>query len=448
MSPLLPARSQMALSLGFHMVFAAVGVALPLLMLMAEGMWLRTGKRHYKSLARKWAKATGLLFVVGAVSGTALSFELGLLWPRFMEKAGSIIGPAFALEGFAFFIEAIFLGLYLYGWERLSPWAHWWTGVPVAVSGLLSGVLVVAVNAWMQFPVGFEVNAAGQFTNIDPLATFRSPMWAHMAIHSSLSCYMAVAFALAGVYAYGVLRGRCDEYCRSGLSIAMAVAMITSLLQTVSGDYNGRQVAQYQPVKLAAMEALFRTRAGAPLVVGGIPDVETGEVSFQIEIPYGLSLLATHDPLAVIRGLEEFHRDDWPNVLWVHVAFQIMVGCGTLLIGLGGWYWWVRWRRRDLATCRWLMWATLLGSPMGFIALEAGWFVTELGRQPWTIYRVMRTADAVTPVADVAASLMVFTLLYVGLAVALVMLLLRLGRERSPTDSDDGAISPEQGYVA
>src|SRR5262245_51939436 len=195
------ARAQMGLSLGFHMVLAASGIAMPLLMLIAEGLWLRTGRPHYRELARKWAKATGLLFAIGAVSGTAISFELGLLWPRFMGLAGSIIGPAFALEGFAFFIEAIFLGLYLYGWNRLSPLAHWLTGVPVAVSGLLSGILVVAVNAWMQAPVGFDVDGAGRLTNIDPLATFRSPYWVHMAIHASLSCYIAVGFAVAGIYA-------------------------------------------------------------------------------------------------------------------------------------------------------------------------------------------------------------------------------------------------------
>src|SRR5262245_42192854 len=224
MDVLSAARAQMALTLGFHMVLAASGIAMPLLMFMAEGLWLRTGRPHYRDLARKWGKATGLLFALGAVSGTALSFELGLLWPRFMGLTGSIVGPAFALEGFAFFIEAIFLGLYLYGWDRLSPLAHWLAGVPVALSGLASGILVCAVNAWMQAPVGFELDGAGRLTNIDPLATFRSPFWLPIAIHSSLSCYVAVGFAVAGVYAAGILRGHRDAYHHSGLTIAMTLA--------------------------------------------------------------------------------------------------------------------------------------------------------------------------------------------------------------------------------
>jgi cytochrome d ubiquinol oxidase subunit I len=447
MDPLAAARSQMALSLAFHMIFAASGIALPLLMLMAEGLWLRTGQRHYRDLAKKWAKATGLLFAVGAVSGTALSFELGLLWPRFMEFAGSIIGPAFLLEGFAFFIEAIFLGLYLYGWDRLSPVAHWLAGFPVAISGLLSGILVVAVNAWMQAPVGFDLDASGRLTNIDPLATFRSPFWLHMAIHSSLSCYIAVGFAVAGVYAVGLLRGRRDAYHRSGLTIAMTLATVTALLQPISGDFNGRMVAQYQPAKLAAMEALFKTQAGAPLILGGIPDEEAGEVRFRIEIPYGLSLLVAHDPQAVIKGLNEFPPDERPNVLWVHLAFQVMVGCGFFLIGLGLWFWWGRWRHGDVES-NWLLRALVFGSPLGFIALEAGWLVTELGRQPWTIYRLMRTSEAVTPASDVPSSFLVFTVLYLGLAVALVVLLLRLARGKLPTEGAPAPRETETSHVS
>ncbi|HKB38885.1 MAG TPA: cytochrome ubiquinol oxidase subunit I [Gemmataceae bacterium] len=427
MDVLSAARAQMALTLGFHMVLAASGIAMPLLMLMAEGLWLRTGRPHYRYLARQWAKATGLLFALGAVSGTALSFELGLLWPRLMAFAGSIVGPAFALEGFAFFVEAIFLGLYLYGWERLSPLAHWLVGIPVALSGLASGVLVCAVNAWMQAPVGFELDGSGRLTNIDPLATFRSPFWLPIAIHSSLSCYIAVGFAAAGVYATGMLRGRQDAYHRSGLTIAMTLATVTALLQLVSGDFSARMAARYQPAKLAAAEALFDTQAGAPLVVGGIPDGDSGEVRFGIEIPRGLSLLAAHDPDASVKGLNEFPPDQRPNVLTTHLAFQVMVGCGFTLIALGLWFWWARLCGSEH---RWLLRALVAGAPLGFIALEAGWVVTELGRQPWTVYGLMRTADAVTPVADVPGSLLLFTALYLGLGVVLVVLLLRLAHGR------------------
>lgn len=427
MDTLAAARAQMGFSLAFHMILAATGIAMPLLMLIAEGLWLRTGQSHYRDLARKWAKATGLLFALGAVSGTALSFELGLLWPRFMAYCGSIIGPAFALEGFAFFIEAIFLGLYLYGWDRLSPWAHWLSGVPVAVSGLLSGILVCAVNAWMQAPVGFDLDASGRLTNIDPLATFRSPFWLPISIHSSLACYIAVSFAAAGVYAVGLLRGRRDTYNRSALSIAMTLATITAVLQLASGDFSGRRAAQYQPAKLAAAEALFETQAGAPLMIGGFP-TESGEVRYGIEIPYGLSLLIGHDPHAVIKGLNDFPIDQRPNVLATHLAFQLMVGSGLALIALGLCYWWMRWRTKDEPA--WLLRGLIVGSPLGFIALEAGWMVTELGRQPWCIHRLMRTSEAVTPVVDVPSSFFLFTVLYLGLGVVLVVLLLRLAGKR------------------
>lgn len=430
MDALFAARTQMAMSLGFHMIFAAAGIALPVLMLIAEGLWLRTRKPHYRELAHKWAKATGLLFAIGAVSGTALSFELGLLWPRFMEFSGSIIGPAFALEGFAFFIEAIFLGLYLYGWQKLSPAAHWWTGVPVAISGLLSGIFVVAVNAWMQAPVGFELDSSGRLANIDPWATFRSPFWLHMAIHSSLSCYAAVGFAVAGIYAFGILRGRNEAYHRSGLSIAMAVAALAALLLPLSGDLNGRVVAKYQPAKLAAMEALFETQAGAPLLIGGIPNTETREVHWGIEIPKGLSLLIAHDPDAVITGLNAFPVNEWPNVGLVHFSFQLMVACGLVLIAVSLCYWLSRWRR-PASIAPWLLRSLVVAAPLGFVALEAGWFVTEMGRQPWTIYGLMKTTEAVTPLKDVPSSLLAFTALYVGLGVALVTLLIRLARSET-----------------
>ena len=421
MDTLTAARLQMEVSLGFHMIFAALGIGLPLLMVIAEGLWLRTGQPHYRDLARKWAKATALTFAVGAVSGTALSFELGLLWPRFMAFAGGIIGPAFTLEGYAFFIEAIFLGLYLYGWDRLTPFQHWLSGIPVAVSGMLSGVLVVAANAWMQNPVGFT-EVAGQPTEVAAFAPFLTPSWFHMALHSTLSCYIATGFAVAGVYAMGMLRGRRDAYHRSALAIGMALATVTALLQPLSGDLSARSVAEHQPAKLAAMEALFETRSHAPLLIGGLPDLERGGVDYAIEIPSGLSLLVGHDPDTVITGLNDIPRDLWPNVMLTHVAFQVMVACGMALIALGLWFWWTR-RRRPALDAPWLLRALVVGSPLGFIALEAGWIVTEVGRQPWVIYGVMRTRDGVTPVDDVPLTLLGFSVLYLVLGIALVVLL-------------------------
>ena len=426
MDALTAARAQMEVSLGFHMIFAALGIGLPLLMLIAEWRWLRTGSAHYRELARTWAKATALTFAVGAVSGTALSFELGLLWPRFMKLAGAVVGPAFALEGYAFFIEAIFLGLYLYGWDRLTPRAHWLTGWPVAISGLLSGILVVAANAWMQAPVGFELAADGSLANPDPLATFRSPAWFHMAVHSSLSCYIATGFAVAGVYAFGMLRGRADPYHRSALGIALAVGTIAALLQPLSGDWSMREMAVYQPAKLAAAEAHFHTSSHAPLLIGGLPAAD-GNVRYAIRIPSGLSFMMGRSPETVVRGLDQTPAHERPPVLITHLAFQVMVGCAFALIAAGLLFWIARRRHTEP---RWLQLLVLLAAPLGFVALEAGWILTEVGRQPWVVYGVMRTAAGVTPRSDVAYTFYGFTVLYLVLGCALIILLRGLARQR------------------
>jgi cytochrome bd ubiquinol oxidase subunit I len=432
MDVLTAARLQMEVSLGFHMIFAALGIGMPLLMLIAEWRWLRTGQPHYRELARTWGKATALTFAVGAVSGTALSFELGLLWPRFMALAGGVVGPAFALEGYAFFIEAIFLGLYLYGWDRLTPRAHWWTGVPVAVSGMMSGVLVVAANAWMQAPVDFTLAADGSLASSHPLATFRSPAWLHMALHSTLSCYIATGFAVAGVYALGVLRGRGDAYHRSALRIALGVGTLTALVQPLSGDWSARRMAEYQPAKLAAAEAHYETSSHVPLLIGGLPDRD-GNVRYALRIPNGLSLMMGRSPQTVVTGLDAFAPEDRPPVAITHTAFQIMVGAGFAMIGVGLWFWLMHRRRR--ADNVWLLRTVLLAAPLGFIALEAGWIVSEVGRQPWVIYGVMRTADGVTPRTDVPLTLFGFSVLYLILSVALVVLLRGLARHRHPEDA-------------
>jgi cytochrome d ubiquinol oxidase subunit I len=435
MTELLAARTQMALSLGFHMIFAAVGMAMPLMMLIAEGRWLRRRDADALRLAKTWAKVTAVLFAIGAVSGTALSFELGLLWPRFMEFAGPLIGLAFALEGYAFFIEAIFLGLYLYGWERLSPRAHWLCGVPIALSGAASGVLVLSANAWMQSPAGFALTPEGRIASVDPIAALLNPSWGIMALHSTLSTYQAVGFAAAGTYAWALLRNRRPErarYNRLALAIAMLLAGVCAVAQPVVGDALARRAHQAQPAKLAAMEGQFATERGAPLRIGGWPDPEARETRWAIEIPKLLSLLATGDPDGEIKGLEAFPREEWPDARVVHVAFQVMVGAGFAMLGAAVWFWWAWWRDRprgrDLPARRRLLRALVLASPLGFIALEAGWTVTEVGRQPWIIYGVMRTADAVTPVEGVGFTLAGFALLYAGLLATLVVLLRRLAR--------------------
>lgn len=421
------ARMQMGFSLGFHMIFAALGVGMPLLMLVAEWRWLKTGRRHFLELARTWGKATGILFAIGAVSGTALSFELGLLWPAFMEFAGSTIGPAFTLEAYAFFIEAIFLGLYLYGWERLSPLGHWLCGIPVTVSGAASSVLVVASNAWMQNPVGAELLRSNPDAANPAAMLFANPMWGIMAVHSTLACYAATAFAVMGVYAWGALRGRSKEIHRSAVYIAAVVGTLTAITMPVTGDLSAKAVARYQPVKLAAMEAQFETERAAPLRIGGLPQPEAGQVPYAIEIPGLLSWLAYGDFNAEVAGLDQVPREHWPNVTLTHIAFQVMVAAGVAMLAAVGWFWWVSRRRRgQVLQHRWLMWAIVAASPLGFMALEAGWIVTEIGRQPWIIQGIMRTSEAVTPAPGLVGVLLAAVGLYLILAITLVWLLLRL----------------------
>ena len=422
MSDLLAARGQMAMSLAFHIIFAVLGIGMPLLMVLAEREWMRTGEAVWLDLAKRWAKGTAILFAVGAVSGTVLSFELGLLWPGFMEYAGAIIGMPFSLEGFAFFTEAIFLGVYLYGWNRLTPRAHWWSGVAVTVSGTISGVFVVLANAWMNAPTGFRL-VDGRPVDIDPIAAMLNPAALPQALHMTLAAFAATGIAIAGISAVALRRDPTIRVHRAALRLALWVAVPASLLQVVSGDLSAKFVAEHQPVKLAAMEGHFETARGAALRIGGIPDEAAGVTRYAIEVPTMLSVLAFGDPDAEVKGLEAVPRDEWPPVLITHLAFQVMVGLGTLMAVASLWVvmCWVR--RRDVVADRRLL--TLLAwlMPAGFIAVEAGWVVTEVGRQPWIIQGVMRTADAVTPMPGLAAPFALFTLLYLFLGAVVCWLL-------------------------
>lgn len=424
MDDLLAARTQMAMSLAFHIIFAAAGIAMPLLMCIAEWRYLRTGEKLYVTLAKRWAKGTAILFAVGAVSGTVLSFELGLLWPGFMQWAGAIIGMPFSLEGFAFFTEAIFLGIYLYGWERVSPRAHLAAGVVVALSGAASGIFVVIANAWMNAPTGFSI-VAGKVVNVDPLAAMMNPAALAQTIHMTLAAYAATGFAVAGIHAFLLLRDKENVFHRRALAIALAVGGTTAFLQPLSGDLLGQVVAQNQPIKLAAMEGQFQTERGAPLRIGGWPDEASQTTGWALEIPYGLSLIAYHDPQATVRGLSSFPRDEWPPVAVVHIAFQVMVGAGVVMMLMALWAGVRAWRRRSLPDGKWFLRAVTITAPLGFIAIETGWIVTEVGRQPWIIYGVMRTAEAVTPMPGLIVPLITFTLLYIFLAVIVVWLIWR-----------------------
>jgi cytochrome d ubiquinol oxidase subunit I len=437
MSDLLAARAQMALSLAFHIIFAVVGIGMPVLMVIAERRWRVTGDAVHLELAKRWAKGTAILFAVGAVSGTILSFELGLLWPGFMEFAGPIIGMPFSLEGFAFFTEAIFLGVYLYGWDRISPRAHWWSGVLVAVSGAASAIFVVIANAWMNTPRGFRMEG-GVPVDVDPLAAMATPAAFPQVLHMMLAAYAATGFAVAGIHAYLILRGGTHPFHHHAVRIALMVAIPAALLQPVSGDISARYVARWQPAKLAAMEGQFRTERGAPLRIGGLPDETSMTTRWAIEIPRGLSLLAFHDPNAEVQGLEEFPHDEWPPVAITHIAFQVMVALGTYMAIVGAWAAIVMLRRQPLETRPWLLRALALATPFGFIAIEAGWTVTEVGRQPWIIYGVVRTADAVTPMPGLTIPFATFTSMYIGLAV-IVLVLLRRQVAHSPVEETPAA---------
>jgi cytochrome d ubiquinol oxidase subunit I len=429
MSDLLFARSQMAMSLAFHIIFAVVGVGMPAFMVIAEWRWLRSRDALQLELAKRWAKGTAILFAVGAVSGTVLSFELGLLWPTFMEHAGAVIGMPFSLEGFAFFTEAIFLGIYLYAWNRIPPRAHFAAGVVVAISGALSGAFVVCANAWMNAPAGFRM-VNGQVTEVDPIAAMFNAAAPSQIVHMTLASFAATGFAVAGIHAFALRRGTPHRaFHRAALQIALLVGLPAALVQPLSGDWSARSVAERQPVKLAAMEGHLKTGPAA-FVIGGWPNAETLEHTGAIEIPGALSFLLHGDPTAVVQGVDAVPPDERPPLAIVHLAFQIMIGCGTVMAALslwGGWRWWRRKRGdgRALPDDRRFLTALILAGPLGFIALEAGWTVTEVGRQPWIVQGILRTADAVTPMPGLVVSFVLFTALYVGLAVAVVFLLWR-----------------------
>jgi len=364
------------------------------------------------------------MFAVGAVSGTVISFELGLLWPRFMAYAGSIIGMPFSLEGFAFFLEAIFLGIYLYGWERLSPTAHWVSGLAVMASGTLSGIFVVTANAWMNTPTGFDL-VNGKVTNIDPWAAMWNPAAFSQTLHMTIAAFLSVSVAVAGIHAFMLLRDRTNPFHRKALAIALGVAVITAIAQPISGDLSAKHVAEYQPVKLAAMEAQWQTEVGAPLRIGGVPDVQAEVTRYALDIPYALSIMAFGDPNASVMGLKEVPVENRPPVAITHYAFQIMVGAGFAMMGVALLGVWMAWRKRRLPDQPWYLWLLVLISPLGFLSIETGWIVTEVGRQPWVVYNLVRTVDTVTPMTGLVVPFVTFSLLYAVLGVAVVVLLRR-----------------------
>ena len=414
----------MAMSLGFHIIFAIIGMAMPLLMIIAEWRWLNTGQEVYLAIAKRWAKGTAIFFAIGAVTGTVLSFQLGLLWPRFMEWAGPIIGPAFAIEGFAFFTEAIFLGVYLYGWQKISPRAHLAAGGVVALSGITSGVVVVMANGWMNTPTGFTM-VNGLPSNIDPISALFNPSGLFQAPHMILAAFASTGFAVAGIHAFLLLRQPGNQFHQAALKIAFAVGCISAILQPLSGDFLAKQVAEFQPLKLAAFEAQVETQQGAPFRLGGIWNSKKEAFDYILEIPYALSLMLHMDPKSQVLGLKEFTRENWPPIGVVRTAFQIMVLIGFIMMGLALWGGWLVFKKRGLFHSRRFLQALVLSTPIGFSATEAGWVATEVGRQPWVIVGYLKTAEAVTPMPGLTVPLIFFAGLYVFLTLIVIWLMWR-----------------------
>ncbi|MGE3285277.1 MAG: cytochrome ubiquinol oxidase subunit I [Pseudonocardia sp.] len=416
------AREQMALSLSFHIVFAVLGVGMPWLMLVAQWLGVRTGDPRWTALAHRWASAVAVLFAVGAVSGTVLSIEFGILWPTFMERFGAAIGLSFTLESFAFFVEAIFLALYLYGRERLSPRVHLLCAVPVALGGMASALFVTTANAWMNGPVGLVAGPDGDLVATEPLGPFMAPTAGPQMVHMALAALMCTGFAVAAVYTVAILRGRDDGYHRRGFAAGAVLGLATAPLQVLAGDWAARAVAANQPAKFAAMEGVAQTVDGAPLRLG------------PLEIPNALSLLMHLDPDARIVGLDAIPPPDRPPAFLTHLSFEIMVLIGTALAALAVWAAWMWWRGRRPAENVWFLRAMAVSGPLPFVALLAGWVVTEVGRQPWIVYRVMRTPEALTTQTGLEVYLYVTAVVYLVLAVALVAILRRLARRPTPPD--------------
>jgi cytochrome bd ubiquinol oxidase subunit I len=430
------ARSQMALTLGFHIVLASMGVAFPAIILTANYIGLRRNDHDALGLAQRWSKVAAVLFAVGAITGTVLSFEMGLLWPEFMSRFGEVFGPAFALEGVFFFVEAIFIAIYIFGWKRLSGWVHFWTGVPVFISGLGGALSVVSVNAWMNTPGGFKVAHDGTLTDVDPLDALVSKAIVYEAPHMILAAYMVAGFLVASVYAVGMLRGRRDRRHRLGLLIPLTIAAIVTPIQLGVGDTAARSIADDQPVKFAAMECVQKTSTHVTEYIFG--RCTSSGMKGGIGIPGLDSWLVGFSTDTKVTGLDSVPPDKRPPAnTMLHWAFDIMVGVGTALMGLGLWLGATWLFRRDMPRSPWFLRAVAVSGVAAILALECGWIVTEVGRQPYIVYGFMRTEDAVTAASGVWISLAVVMVLYTVLGVVTVLVLRAMTRRWRAAEGDD-----------
>ena len=419
------ARSQMAFSLEWHIIIACFGVGFPALVLFAEWRGIRTGEVAYRLLARRWARAMGVLFAVGAVSGTILSFEMGILWPGLMQRYGAVYGFPFALEGFAFFIEAIFLGIYLYGWGRLPGRVHLFMLLPMMAAGVVGTFCVVSVNAWMNAPAGFRL-VDGEVVDVNPWRAMFNDLALLQFGHMWVAAYMVVGFTVAAVYAVGMLRGRRDAHHRLGFLVPFVFATFAALAQPVVGHLLGGSLGDRQPAKLAAFELAETTESPSPLRIGGV--FVDGEVKGTIDLPYLGSLLAQNSFTEPVPGLDTVPPEDRPPINLTHWAFQSMVGIGILLMLAVLVFWVVRWRGGDLLEKRWFLRFCALAGPLAVVALEAGWIATEVGRQPWVVYNVLRTTDAAGDSAWIWWSLTGTVVVYAGLTIGAIVVLRSMAR--------------------
>ncbi len=440
-SNLLAARNQMAFTLGFHIVLACLGVALPAIILVANYLGLKRGDADAMELARRWSKAMAVTFAVGAVTGTVLSFEFGLLWPEFMDRWGGVFGVAFAIEGIFFFIEAIFLAIYIYGWKRLGGWAHFWSGVPMVITGIGGAFSVVAANAWMNQPQGFTLNAAGEVVDTDPLKVLFNPATGYEVPHMILAAYMVAGFLVASIYAVGMLKGRRDRLHRLGLLIPLTIACIATPIQLFVGDTAARGVADHQPAKFAGMECIQETGPNQTEWVGGIC-TEDG-VKWGIGIPDLDSYLVGFSPDTVVTGLEDIPPDERPpaNTL-LHLSFDAMVGIGTALMLLAVWLAIAWWKRRDIPATPWFLRAVAISGAGSIVALWCGWIVTEVGRQPWIVQGYMRTSEAVTEAEGLWFAFAAVLLVYAALGTTAIVVLRGMSRRWR-----EGAEEPETPYA-
>jgi len=426
-SNLLAARSQMGFTLGFHIVLACFGVAFPAVMLIAEWRGRRKNDPEALRLARNWSKAVAVMFAVGAVSGTVLTFEFGLLWPRFMDRFGDAFGVAFAIEGIFFFLEAIFIAIYIYGWDRLSPKAHMWAAVPIVISGVGGAFSVIAANSWMNQPQGFTLDSSGHVTDVKPLEVLTNSAAGYEFLHMLLAAYMLTGFLLASIYAVGMLRGKRDRYHRLGVIIPLTVACIAAPFQFLVGDTAARAIAHDQPAKFAGMECVDKGGSDQTEYIYG--RCTSSGVKGGIGIPGFDSFLVGFSTNTNVVGLNQIPANARPPAnTMLHWCFDTMVGISSLLILLAAWFAVVWYRKKDLPKTKWFLRSVALTGIAMIVAVECGWIVTEVGRQPWIVNGYMRTSQAVTPAQGIWWVFAGTLLIYAALGTIAIVVLRGLSR--------------------